>query len=94
MCKRAGQFEHWLIQEDGHVCDLFKSLTTIFECTPEYFFRFFNEAAGDDSRNDLVYHHQIEQYAQSVKYHEFPRGRTSMRFNMLLRRCLLAPSSI
>lgn len=72
LCKRAGQFEHWLIQEDGHVCDLFKSLTTIFECTPEYFFRFFNEAAGDDSRNDLVYHHQIEQYAQSVKYHEFP----------------------
>lgn len=24
-----GKYEHWLVQEDGEVCDLFKSLTTI-----------------------------------------------------------------
>lgn len=32
-----GKCEHWLIQEDGRVVDLFKNLTTIFECTPEWF---------------------------------------------------------
>lgn len=68
--KFAGQYEHWLIQEDGHVVDLFKSITTIFECTPEYFFTYFSAQAGN-SINNLEYHNAIKAYANSIVYPDF-----------------------
>lgn len=69
--KFAGEFEHWLIKEDGKVVDVFKSLNTIFECTPEYFFEYFNSHVGDDANNNLVYHKSIKQYHDSVIIPEF-----------------------
>lgn len=36
--KFAGSYEHWSISEDGSVCDMFRSLTRVFECTPAEFF--------------------------------------------------------
>lgn len=69
--KFCGQFEHWLIQEDGKVVDLFKSLTTIFECTPEEFFRKCNNYAGEESVNDMCYYNMIKSYADSVIYPDF-----------------------
>lgn len=68
--KFAGQFEHWLIQEDGHVVDMYKSLTTIFECPPEFFFNRFNSSAKDCA-NDMKYHTIMKGYADSVKIPEF-----------------------
>lgn len=69
--KFAGEFEHWLIQEDGRVVDLYKSVTTIFECKPEYFFQYCVESA-DAMKNDLVYHKEMKQYVDSVTYPDFP----------------------
>lgn len=69
--KFGGEFEHWLIQEDGRVVDLYKSITTIFECKPEYFFQYCVESAGT-AENDLVYHKEMKQYVDSVAYPDFP----------------------
>lgn len=69
--KYAGKYEHWLIQEDGSVIDLFKSITTIFECRPEYFFERCVFDAGDGKKNDMVYHKAIKEYAESVIYPDF-----------------------
>lgn len=69
--KFDGKFEHWLIQEDGRVVDLYKSITTIFECKPEYFFQYCVESAGT-AENDLVYHKEMKQYVDSVAYPDFP----------------------
>lgn len=69
--KHAGRYEHWLIHEEGAVVDLFKSITTIFECTPEYFFQFFNKEANE-ACNDMQYHNTIKEYAEQVIYPEFP----------------------
>lgn len=68
--KFAGDFEHWLIQEDGRVVDLYKSITTIFECTPEYFFSYCNKLASQNE-NDKNYFNQFKQYADSVEIPEF-----------------------
>lgn len=68
--KYAGKFEHWLIQEDGRVVDSYLSLTTIFECTPEHFFEYFNDK-NKDGKNDLEYYRMIKAFADSVVYPEF-----------------------
>lgn len=63
------KFKHWSIQEDGHVVDLYKNLTTIFECKPEYFFTYFNNKVN--SKNDFEYYNQFKNYADSVTIPEF-----------------------
>ncbi len=70
--KFAGQFEHWLVQEDGRVVDLYKSITTIFECSPEYFFRYCCEYAGETSVNNRSYYNALKGYVDSVVYPDFP----------------------
>ena len=68
--KFAGQFEHWLIQEDGRVVDLYKSITTIFECKPEYFFEYcVRHASGN--MNDRKYYEEFRNYADSIIIPEF-----------------------
>lgn len=69
--KYAGQYEHWLIQEDGSVVDLFKSITTIFECKPEYFFERCVNSVATGQKNDRIYHNAIKEYAESVIYPDF-----------------------
>lgn len=69
--RNHGKFEHWLIQEDGRVIDMYKSLTTIFECPIDYFFQRCNEYAKD-RKNSLEYHNLISQYANSIQYPDFP----------------------
>lgn len=68
--KQWGNFEHWLIQEDGSVIDLFKSLTTIFECKPSYFFEMCDEL-NVSGMNDKLYYNQLKEYVDSVIYPEF-----------------------
>ena len=69
--KFAGEFEHWLIKEDGMVVDAFKSLNTIFECEPKYFFEYFNTYVADKTKNNFVYHKAIKEYHDSVVISEF-----------------------
>ena len=70
--KFAGQFEHWLIQEDGRVVDLYKSITTVFECKPEYFFQYCLAIADDNAKNDRHYFDEFKKYVDSVVYPDFP----------------------
>lgn len=65
------EFEHWLIQEDGEIVDAFRSITTIFECTPEFFFARAIKAAGNNI-NDRKYYGEFKNYIDSVVYPEFP----------------------
>lgn len=67
----AGAFEHWSIMEDGHVCDMYKSLTTIFECPSEYFFAKCNDLAEASAKNDHAYHDLLLSCAEQVILPEF-----------------------
>ena len=66
--KNAGNFEHWSIREDGSVCDMYKSLTTIFECTPEQFFK--EMADSSKGINDLKYLSALKDYEASFEIPE------------------------
>lgn len=68
--KYANKFEHWSIQEDGRVVDMYKGLTTIFQCTPEYFFSYANKTA-EGCVNDLQYHKLHQKYHDEVIYPDF-----------------------
>ena len=62
--------KHWSIEPSGEVVDLFKSLDTIFECTPEYFFENANEYAKNIA-NDKKYYTELNNYIDSIVYPEF-----------------------
>lgn len=68
----AGKYEHWLIDEGGKVIDLYKSITTIFECSPLYFFRYFCEHARAGQRNDQVYHALLTKRFNNIRLPQFP----------------------
>lgn len=70
--KYAGRFEHWLIQEDGEICDLFKSIKNVFECSPEYFFEFVVKGAVTSRQDRVEYREALLSYAASVEIPEFP----------------------
>ena len=65
-----GRFEHWLVQPDGEMVDAYMCLSTVFECTPEYFFRYYADRA-DGNKNSKEYHNLIKDYADSVTLPEF-----------------------
>lgn len=67
---KAGRYEHWGIEESGNVVDMYKSLTKVFECTPEHFFKFMlDNATGND---DVTYSKTIQKYVDSIKMPELP----------------------
>ena len=68
--KFPGEFEHWLIQEDGRIVDLYKNITTVFECKPEYFFSCCCQHS-DGIKNNRIYYGQFREYADSLKMPEF-----------------------
>lgn len=65
-----GSFEHWLVQSDGEMVDTYMCLSTVFECTPEYFFRYYADRA-DGSKNSMEYYNLIKDYADSVTLPDF-----------------------
>ena len=60
-----GSFEHWLIQPDGEMVDTYMSLSAVFECTPEYFFRYYADHANGN-KSSMEYHGLIKKYADSI----------------------------
>ncbi len=70
--KFAGQFEHWLIQPDGRIVDLFKSITTVFECSPEYFFQYCEDQTSENDVNNKMYDNEWKQYIDQIVIPEFP----------------------
>ncbi len=69
---KPAKSEHWLIDEGGNVCDLFKSLRCIYECTPIDFFRFFVNKAPEGIKNNRNYYNMWKDYADRAVYPEFP----------------------
>lgn len=69
--RSCGKFEHWLVQEDGAICDMFKSLRNVFECTPE---KFFSRAAerADKAAENTSYRDALLSYSKSVDIPDFP----------------------
>ena len=65
-----GSFEHWLLQPNGEMVDTYMSLSAVFECTPEHFFRYYADRA-DGNKNSMEYHNLIKEYASSVTLPEF-----------------------
>ncbi|MDR1606743.1 MAG: 2-succinyl-5-enolpyruvyl-6-hydroxy-3-cyclohexene-1-carboxylic-acid synthase [Streptococcaceae bacterium] len=68
----AGDFEHWSIKEDGMVQDAYKSLSTIFETSADYFFDYMNKAASDEQCNTLAYHQAIADYSGKAVISDLP----------------------
>lgn len=63
---RTKNCEHWLIDEEGKVIDAYKNLTTIFECKPNDFFRFYVENAPSALKNDMSYYKRWKDALDSV----------------------------
>ncbi len=68
--KNYDKFEHWLITEDGMICDLFRGLKNIFECRPEEFFEYFISNSSEQHQNDMNYYNQLNNYNNSIKIPE------------------------
>lgn len=67
----CGQYEHWSIQPDGQVVDMYKSITSVFECPPTYFFDYFNKCTENSVKNDFQYYTDLKKYADSVIIPDF-----------------------
>lgn len=68
--KFAGSYEHWSIREDGSVCDMFRSLTTVFECAPVEFFS--RMASASTCKPDGGYLASLKAYGASATVPELP----------------------
>lgn len=67
----ANSFEHWVVCEDGEPVDPFKSLSTIFECSTQYFFKVFAELSKDNiSQNS--YYDLWKKLIEQTKFPEVP----------------------
>lgn len=66
-----GQYEHWSIQPNGEVVDMYNSLTTIFESSALYFFHQMNHLATLQQSNDLQYYNKLKGYANSTYFPNF-----------------------
>ncbi len=69
--KCCGKYEHWSIQPDGNVVDMYRSITTIFECSSTYFFDYCNAHADDSLKNDMQYYKLLKAYSDKVILPDF-----------------------
>lgn len=69
---KNGRFEHWGIEEGGDIVDMYKSLTTVFECSPEYFFNYMNSRASDAQPLSVEYTKLVKEYAESIEIPDVP----------------------
>ena len=75
LLSNCGKFEHWSIQPDGTVVDMYNSLTTIFECNAIDFFKYMNEECTNE-KNDCEYYSQLKELENDVKFPDFPFSST------------------
>lgn len=74
---KAGKFEHWGIEESGNIVDMYKSLTKVFECTPEYFFKYFLANISSEFK-DKSYLELIRGYVTKIKIPNVPFSNNSV----------------
>ena len=58
---------HWSVSPNGAIKDFYFRLTSVIECTQDYFFKWFSENAGD-IRNDGVYYNQWLKLSEPYGY--------------------------
>lgn len=51
----ASSIRHWAVSPDGKIKDFYFRLTSVLECTQDYFFEFFSRNAGDITNNGVYY---------------------------------------
>lgn len=51
----ASSIRHWAVSPDGKIKDFYFRLTSVLECTQDYFFEFFSCNAGDITNNGVYY---------------------------------------
>lgn len=74
---KSGEFEHWAIEESGNIVDMYKSLTKVFECTPEYFFKYVNAKVSKEEKDDS-YIKSVKDYTNSIKIPDLPFSNNSV----------------
>lgn len=72
LCAHRNEINHWVINDNGSVCDAFKNLTTIFECSIRDFFSYFAENAPSGSVNDKTYYNSWVREIERLKLPELP----------------------
>lgn len=82
--QKAGLFEHWGVEESGNVVDMYKSLTKVFECSPEYFLRYFIDHVNDEAK-DTVYLDEVKKYVGNIKLPELPYSNNTVIQQMAAR---------
>lgn len=68
--RNCNKFQHFAIDEGGRVRDVYKSLTTIFESSPSYFFDFFAKNVSNTS-NDKLYYNAWKFQSEKIIFPEF-----------------------
>ena len=82
---RKKKVTHWLINENGDLIDAYKSLTTIFECSANRFFEYFNEQADADQHNSKEYYNQWLQKYNEIKIPSVPYSNVFAIHHLLKR---------
>lgn len=70
--KNRKNIKHWQIDEAGRVRDVYQSLTTIFQCSPAYFFKFYSDHAPVSIKNSLEYYTNWKNAVNAIKKPSFP----------------------
>lgn len=65
-----GKIEHWSIRQDGLICDEFKNISYIFDCSPEFFFRNLS-ACIPEINDDDFYYQEWSTVLDSLQYPKF-----------------------
>lgn len=67
---KAGKFEHWGIEPSGEIVDMYKSLTNVLECSPEYALDYFVKHFNSNIERNNDYVESIKTYVNSLKFPE------------------------
>lgn len=69
--KNFKKFTHISIDASGRYRDTFKGLSDIFECSPQFFFKYFVQNAPENSSNDLAYYSLWKKLEEKIDITEF-----------------------
>lgn len=69
--RSAGSFQHWGIEESGDIVDMYKSLTNVLECSPEYFFNYLINNLPHEGRDDS-YLDKVKKHVDGIEYPNLP----------------------
>lgn len=64
-------YTHWQIDEAGRIRDFSDRLTNVFECTPQYFFKYFAENTPEGAANNMDYYKLWATKYNEIEYPDF-----------------------